>query len=288
VQRLFHRVIWLCALLLAPLAAWAAPLDVAVSILPQKFFVQTIGGADVRVQVMVRPGFDPATYDPTPRQLAELTQARLYFAIGVPFESSWLGRFQAVNPKMKIVYTQRGIQRLAAATGRPGPHPNPHIWLSPPLVRIQAANILRALVAADPAHAATFRRGYARLIDIIDAIDTKIGHKLLNVDLANRRFMVFHPAFYYFARCYDLEEIPIQIEGKSPSPKELARLIQMARRDHIRVIFVEPQFSQRAARTLAAQIGAQVRIINPLPENWPAGMEAIAAALSEALASTSS
>ena len=287
-QRLFHRVMWLCALLLAPLAARAAPLDVAVSILPQKFFVQTIGGADVRVQVMVRPGFDPATYDPTPRQLAGLTQARLYFAIGAPFESSWLSRFQAVNPKMKIIYTQRGIQRLVAATGRPGPHPNPHIWLSPPLVRIQAANILRALVAADPAHAAAFRRGYARLIDIIDAVDTKIGHELLDADLGNRRFMVFHPAFYYFARCYDLHEIPIQIEGKSPSPRELAHLVQIARRDHIRAVFVEPQFSQRAARTLAAQIGARVISVNPLPADWPAGMEAIAAALRQALAPAAS
>ncbi|APZ44243.1 metal ABC transporter solute-binding protein, Zn/Mn family [Acidihalobacter ferrooxydans] len=279
-----RRLLFVFLLCLAPLSASAAPLDVAVSILPQKYFVQTIGGDQVRVQVMVRPGYDPAIYAPTPRQLAELSQDRLYFAIGAPFERAWLPRFIAANPHMRIVDTQRGIQRLLPTTGLPGANPNPHIWLSPPLVRVQAANILRALVAADPAHAAAFRRGYAKLIATIDSVDTRIAHELLNTNLGNRRFMVFHPALYYFARSYDLQEIPIQIEGKEPSPRELAALIQTAHRDHIKVVFVEPQFSQKAARTIAAQLGGRVVSINPLPEDWPAGMLAIAKALRTALA----
>lgn len=269
---------------LLSLPAMADPLNVAVSILPQKYFVKTIGGDHVRVQVMVRPGFDPATYDPTPRQLVELSRDRLYFAIGAPFEHSWLPRFHAANPAMRIVQTQRGIERLNPETGEPGPHPNPHIWLSPPLVRVQAANILRALIVADPAHAAAYRRGYARLIRIVDQVDRRIAKQLLDSDLGSRHFLIFHPALYYFARSYDLHEIPIQQEGKEPSPGELAKLFQYAKKHAIKVVFVEPQFSQKDARAIAQGIGASVVVFNPLPENWPKGMEAIAQALHDGLA----
>lgn len=265
-------------------SALAAPLDVAVSIPPQKFFVEAIGGDHVHVQVMVRPGYEPATYDPTPRQLAELSQAKLYFAIGAPFERTWLPRFASVNSRMKIVETQRGIERLDPRTGKPGAQPNPHIWLSPPLVRIQAANILRALAAADPAHAAAFRLGYARLITTVDRVDQSLAKQLLGADLGNRRFLVFHPALYYFARCYDLHEITIEQDGKEPGPKALADLIQSAHKDGIKVVFVEPQFSQKAARTIANQIGGHVVAIDPLTEDWPQGMEAIAKALREGMA----
>lgn len=269
------------------LPALGAPLPVAVSILPQKYFVEAIGGKHVQVQVMVRPGFEPATYDPTPRQLTELSQARLYFAIGVPFERTWLARFRAANPHMRIVETEHGIQRrrMLGERGKPSAQAlDPHIWLSPPLVRIQAINILDALIAADPQHAAAFRRGYLRLAQTINHVDDAILKSLVDAKLKHTRFMVFHPAFGYFASAYGLQQVPIEIAGKEPSPRQMANVIETAHHDDIKVVFVEPQFSQKAARTVAHAIGGKVVPINPLAEDWPKGMIQIAQALHAALA----
>jgi zinc transport system substrate-binding protein len=272
------------------LSVSAEPIHVAVSILPQKFFAEAIGGEHLSVQAMVRPGFEPATYDPTPRQLAELAQAELYFAIGVPFEQTWLPRFQAASPHMRVVPTQRGIRRRAMGAGHgtdadtSNERPDPHIWLSPPLVRIQAMNMLEALVAADPEHAADYRRGYAGLALTINRVDDAILGSLTTADLEHNRFMVFHPAFGYFAAAYGLTQIPIEVEGKEPGPKQLAALIRTARKDGIEVVFIEPQFSQKAARTIAAAFGGTVTPIDPLAEDWPKGMRAIARALHDALA----
>lgn len=280
--------------LATPAAVLAAPLPVAVSILPQKYFVEQIGGSHVQVQVMVRPGFEPATYEPTPRQITELTRARLYFAIGVPVEKTWLPRFKSSNPAMTVVDTTEGIERRMM-TGdahdhgqehghaENGARPDPHIWLSPTLVRIQAQNIRDALVAADPAHAADYRRGYAKLALTINRVDDAILRTLTQADLRHNRFMVFHPAFGYFAAAYGLKQTPVEVEGKEPSPRQLADLIALAKREQIHVVFVEPQFSQKSAQTIAQAIDGRTVTIDPLDENWPAGMQAIAQAIGDVL-----
>jgi len=277
--------------------AQAKPLDVAVSILPQKYFVEQIGGNHVAVQVMVRPGFEPATYEPTPRQIAALSQARAYFAIGVPFEKTWLPRFQSTNPDMAVIDTAKGIERQAMAEEHPPHHahdadhghaagqPDPHIWLSPPLVRIQAQNIRDALIRLDPAHAADYRRGFARLALKINQVDDTILKSLAHADLRSNRFMVFHPAFGYFAAAYGLIQTPVEFEGKQPSPRQLATLIARAKADGIKVVFVEPQFSKKSARMIAEAIDGRTVTIDPLDADWPAGMRAIARALGDTLGS---
>ncbi|MEJ2387411.1 MAG: zinc ABC transporter substrate-binding protein [Chromatiaceae bacterium] len=274
-------------LVLSP-ALNAAPVDVAVSILPQKFFVQSIGGEHVAVQVMVRPGSEPADYAPTPQQVTNLASARLYFAIGVPFETPWLPRFKTANPHLRVVDTTRGIQRQPMAPGQgvsTGQQPDPHIWLSPPLVRIQAMTIRDALIDADPAHAADYRRGYAQLAETVNTVDSAILHTLSTTTLTQRRFLVFHPAFGYFAAAYGLAQVPIEQGNKEPGPARLAKVIEQAKRHGIRMVFVEPEFSQRAADAVAAAIGGQVVTIDPLAEDWPAGMQAIANGLARALGS---
>jgi zinc transport system substrate-binding protein len=274
-------------LLLSP-ALHAAPIDVAVSILPQKYFVESIGGRHVVVQVMVRPGAEPADYAPTPQQVTKLASARLYFAIGVPFETPWLPRFMSANPHLQVVDTTRGIQRQRLAPGQgdgTGQQPDPHIWLSPPLVRIQAMNIRDALIAADPAHAADYRRGYAQLAETVNRVDDAILHTLSTAPLTQHRFLVFHPAFGYFAAAYGLTQIPIEQGAREPGPARLTKLIAQAKREGIRVVFVEPEFSQQAADAVAEAIGGQVVTIDPLAEDWPAGMQAIARGLAKALGS---
>ena len=136
-------------------------IHVVASILPQKYFIQKIGGDRVSVSVMVLPGANPATYEPKPRQMVDLSNADIYFAIGVPFEKNWLSRFAEANPRMKIVETQSGINRIPMIAAGHRHHDenrhapeetthaptDPHIWLSPPLVMLQAKNILDALIA---------------------------------------------------------------------------------------------------------------------------------------------
>lgn len=256
------------------------PVNVAVSILPQKYFVEKIGGNRVAVSVMVLPGANPATYEPKPRQMVNLARAQIYFAIGVPFEDNWLQKFETSNPQMKIIRTQAGIRKMPMKAGGHVHHhiehghekissgaKDPHIWLSPPLVMVQAKSIRDALVKADPEGRMVYEANYKAFLGELKILDLEIRN-IFETTGKNNRFMVYHPSWGYFARNYGLEQIPIELEGKKPSPRQLLELIKKARKDHIKVIFVQPQFSEKSAETIADAIGGQVVFANPLAEDW--------------------
>lgn len=254
-------------------------LKVTVSIVPQKQFVQKIGGDLVDVTVMVLPGSSPATYEPRPRQMVKLTESKIYFAIGVPFESVWLRKFARSNPEMQIVATQAGIERISMQAHlhddkdrdhrRAVDHADrdPHIWLSPPLVILQARNTLDAILKVDPANRKAYEANYrAFIMELVD-LDLKISRLLADMG-HNTRFMVYHPAWGYFARAYGLKQIPVEMEGKEPSPKELQQLIRNAKKDGIKTLFVQPQFSTKSANTIARAIGGHVVFADPLAIDW--------------------
>jgi zinc transport system substrate-binding protein len=294
-------VISFLCVMLTPLSEPTANdrLPVFVSILPQQFFVQQIGGEWVDVQVMVSPGASPATYEPKPKQMADLSRARLYFAVGVPFETAWMDKIAAANPAMQVVHTEKGIpKRPMTAHHHEGKHdedgdqhpedshdghgiPDPHIWLSPPLVKLQANTIMKALMAADPSHAADYARNGRRFSGEIDGLDQELKKTFAGQE--GRRFMVFHPSWGYFAAAYGLEQIPIELEGKDPKPAQLQELIQYARQKGIKVIFVQPQFSGRSAAIVAGEIGGQVVIADPLALNWMANLRRVAGEFAAAL-----
>lgn len=249
-----------------------APLQVVVSILPQKYFVERVGGDRVKVAVMVEPGASPATYEPKPEQLAALSQAKAYFSIGVPFEKAWLERIQAANPQMLLVDTAAGIERLPM--GNNSQNLDPHIWLSPTLVKTQAKNIADALAKLDPSYATAYQSRLNAFYSDIDALDAQIRQTLSGV--SQRKFMVFHPSWGYFARDYGLEQIAIEVGGQEPSAAELAKLIERAKAEQIKIVFVQPQFSTRAAETIANQIGGEVLPINPLSPDWLNNLKTVA------------
>lgn len=278
-----------------------SPVQVFVSISPQKYFVQQIGKENVHVQVMVQPGASPATYEPRPRQMAALSRASLYFAIGVPFETAWLDRIASANPQMGIVLTDRGIEKRAMAsahhhheaetdphhsgetphgeTDHNGKHdttgiPDPHIWLSPPLVKIQVRNILAALRQIDPARGDIYEANAEEFISRINALDADL--RQLFATRQGMRFIVFHPSWGYFAHAYGLNQIPIEMGGKNPKPAQLEKLIAQARKDGIRVVFVQPQFSTRSAALIAGEIGGRVAVADPLAENWAQNLKTVA------------
>jgi zinc transport system substrate-binding protein len=272
-------------------------LQITVSIVPQRYFVERIGGDQVQVTVMVRPGAEPADYEPKPQQMVALAASKIYFAVGVPFEGPWLKRFMAANPRLLIVHTEAGIAKLAMAEELPiemnpksgafvvrppqGPSregvKDPHVWLSPPLVMTQARNILAALVQVDPAHKDLYEANYLHFITELAELDMRISNIFWESKSVERKpFIVFHPAWGYFAATYGLRQIPIELAGNEPRAKELQRLIGFARAKGIKVVFVDPQFSVRSARTIAQSIGGRTVVADPLAADWAKNLLVVA------------
>jgi zinc transport system substrate-binding protein len=277
------------------LALWVSPVEAAatrvfVSIAPQKYFVQKIGGDLVSVAVLVPAGADPHTYEPKPKQMAELSKCAVYFAVGIDFEKAWLPRIAGTNPKMRIVHTDEGIKKIIMTdhprdkksrhgyTGTGHHHhegtQDPHVWLSPALVKIQAEHILHALIDIDPNNQMRYKNNYSAFLKEIDILDAEL--KNLFAGRKGDRFMVFHPSWGYFAKEYELEQVPIEIEGKAPKPAQLTTLIRHAREHGIRVVFVQPQFSAKSAEMISREIGGHVVHVDPLAENWAGNLREVA------------
>jgi zinc transport system substrate-binding protein len=244
-------------------------LQVVVSIAPQQYFVERIGNGYVKVNVLVPPGSEPHTFEMKPEQLKAIAQAQVYFRIRIDFEKAWLDKIQGANPKMRIVDTTQGIQLLPVETRSPEKsteHLDPHIWLSPKLVKIQAQTIYGALATLDPKHQAAYQANLKRFLADLDALDAEIRQSLEGVK--NAKIVVYHPSWGYFARDYGLQQIPIEVGGQEPSAAELAAIMEEAKQAGVKVIFTEPQFSQQSAQTIAREIGAEVLAIDPLSPDW--------------------
>lgn len=291
------KLFGLCAVLIA---LWAAAgsawgkVAVFVSLAPQKYFVQQIGMDLVDIQVMIPAGADLHTYEPKPRQMTAMARAQLYFAIGIEFERAWLKKLSRANPRMKVVHTDQGIQKISMATapqrketehhysqidhGKEKDYPasglDPHIWLSPPLVAKQARAILAALIEIDAANRSAYEANYRTFAAKLADLDAEL-RRILSAR-PGFQFMVFHPAWGYFAHTYGLQQLPVEVEGKNPKPAQLKELIEHARQNDIKVIFAQPQFSARSAELIAGQIGGQVALADPLAENWADNLRQVA------------
>lgn len=266
---------------------------VFVSVTPLNYFVNRIGGEHVDVDVMVQSGHSPVTYEPTPHQMAALSKAHAYIRIGVPFETFWMSKLQEINPELEIVDPRQGIRLLPlhnktleiAEDGQTDHAYNhqtgdPHIWLDPSLVKTISRNIRDRLIRIDHENSAAYKRNTGQFLKELDELDSDI--RRLTVGIRNRRFLVFHPAWGYFARAYGLEQISVEQEGKEPGPSTLARLIEAIKQSNISTIFVQRQFSTQIAATLAAEIDGKVVVLDPLAENYFQNLRAAARAISGA------
>lgn len=268
-------------------------ISVFVSIVPQKQFVERIAGDLVDVTVMVEAGSDPHTYEPRPAQMAALQDASVYFAIGLPFEDVWMERIAASNPRMRIVDSTTGITRVMREEGHEHEHESmldeahghedhdgaldPHIWLAPGLVKIQAGNICQALAEIDPGNAGKYRANLGAFSIELDLLSAEI-HSILDRS-GTTKFLVFHPAWGYFADEFGLQMISVERGGQEPSPSELAELIGFARENGITVVFAQPEFSTDAADVISREIGGSVVLVSPLSEDWAESMRLIAETL---------
>lgn len=260
---------------------------VFVSIAPQAFFVEKIGGDRVKVDVLVQPGQSPHTYAPTPRQMGRLAEARVYFRIGVAFENAFIPKIGNSLPNLVIVDTRQGIdlEKMAGAGEDDHDHGeelDPHIWLDPLLVKKQAAIIKDTLAQLDPAGQALYEKNLAAFCSDLDALHARLSTAL--APLQGKSFFVFHPAFGYFAKAYGLKQIAVETGGNAPSARHLAALIESARENGVRVLFVQPQFSRKSAETVARAINGVVVALDPLARDYFSNMTGITQALEKALA----
>ncbi|HXU44702.1 MAG TPA: zinc ABC transporter substrate-binding protein [Thermoanaerobaculia bacterium] len=274
-------------------------IQVAVSVPPQAYFVDRIGGPRVRVQVMIPPGASETSYAPTPRQTVALARALLYVEVGHPaflFEANHIARFLAAHPEIRVVDMSQGIAPLAAteAEGRletPGffgdedhhDHAggDPHVWVAPATVRIAAGNIERALSDIDPPHAAEYRRRLAAFLADVDSLDREIRRDLAAGGA--RKFMVYHPSWGYFAREYGLEQVAIEAGGREPSAARLIELVERGRREGIRAVFVQRGFARKSAEVIAEELGGRVIVVDPMAYDWIASLRSATRAFREEL-----
>lgn len=267
-------------------AAGEHRVKVALSIPPQAYFVERVGGRHVKVIVLVGPGQSPATFDPTLKQVAEFSRADLYFQIGVAFENRLLPRLAASNPRLRVVDTRRGIQLLRMEQSDNHGHDpadaeghDPHIWLDPRRVKVQARIICDALKAEDPAHADDYERNLAAFHRDLDRLHARLAEILL--PMRGRPFFVFHPAFGYLADAYGLRQVAVEAGGKEPTGKRLSSLIARAAEAGVKQILVQRQFASERAEAVAEAIGASVITVDPLARDYPANLLRIAAAIAE-------
>ncbi|GAB4230696.1 MAG: zinc ABC transporter substrate-binding protein [Chlamydiales bacterium] len=248
-----------------------------VSIAPHKYFVEKIAGDTVKVKVLLPPGANAHSYDPTPKQVISASQADLWFRIGESFENKTLAALQSHNNRLKDIPLWKGIDLLQDShqCGYVGcSSADPHYWLSPQLAKIQAKNIYEALLKYYPENAQEYTKNYQLLIEELDQLDREIA-VLLN-PLADRTMMVSHPAYAYFAKDYDLIQLSVEFEGKDPTPKQLTRILNQAKQHKIKTIFIQPQFNNKGAKLIASQLGAEVVSLDPYQENYPQMMREIA------------
>ena len=255
---------------------------ITVTIEPLRYFTEAIAGEHFKVVSMVPKGSSPESYDPTPQQLVALGNSQAYLRIGyIGFEQAWMNKLEANHPDMKVYDTSQGIDLIRSKGHWHGDHfheggVEPHIWNSTRNASMMADNIYKALCELDSTHQEEYKHRLDSLKKTIARTDENVKAILKN---ASTSFLIYHPALSYFARDYGLKQISIEEGGKEPSPAHLKELIELCKKEKIRVIFVQQEFDQRNAQLIADELGIKVVSINPLSYDWTEEMIRVAKSL---------
>jgi len=262
---------------------------ITVSISPFKYFVEEIAHNDFKINVMVPSGADPHTYEPVPDQINQLRKSVAYISNGyLGFEMTWLGRFYETNRTMKRLSLGDKIDPIVSGHHHEGEHvegADPHYWVSPKCAFILASSVKEFLVSLNPLHKQEYETNYQVLVLKIQEVDNKARE--LFSGMQNKSFMIYHPNLAYVARDYGLEEIPVEFEGKEPPPSRMKDLIDRARKDNLKIIFVQREYDTKNAKAIAGEIGAEIKIIDPLSENWQKATMDIIEAINKSLIKSS-
>lgn len=309
-SKILHKSIFLLAIGLV--CGFAKPL-VSVSIPPQKYFVEKIAASTLDINVIIPAGTDEHNFDFKPATMKKLEKSDIYFTIGLEFERVFADKFQSNFANLQVIDTGKDLRNLATshthskddhdehhnhaghddhdhdehAQGKDEHHAHkhsnshethgasdPHIWLDPILVKIQASTIAKALIAKYPQNKALYEANLAQFQAELDALNAEIS--ALFEKSKNKKFIIYHPSLGYFAARYHLVQIPVEIEGKEPKTKDLQRLMSVAKKENIKTIFVQKGFSQNAAKSLAKELKASVVELNHLSDDYSKNLLEIA------------
>ena len=273
-----------------------------VSIPPQRFFVERIGGEYVDVSVLVGENQSPHSFDPSPRQMAELSEADILFFIGIPFEKHIRDKLKSGREKLAVSDASRKIRKISApreftedghekrhGKDHDGHEPgdahhdedlDPHVWLSPSNAALISEAVFEDLAQLDPSHKDRYTENFEQLEKELRELDTQLSKTLAPHE--GEEFFVFHPAFGYFAKEYGLDQVAVETGGKRPGPKSLTRIIQRAKDENVRIIFVQPQFPEKSVSVISKEIGAVVIKIDPLADDYIENLRRVASKLEEA------
>lgn len=275
---------------------------VTVTIEPQRYFAEKIAGDKFKINCVVPAGQSPETYDPTPQQMIQIGRSIAYLRIGpIGFEQAWMDKIRENNPKLQVFDTSEGMNLLTDTEDDDHAHEHgthdhdthageeahhhhhggvdPHIWSSIAGAKVVAWNTLNAFIELDPDNTEYFWQNYNKLVDEIDKTNTEI--KQLLDPLTDRTFIIYHPALTYFANEFNLTQLCIEMDGKEPSPAQLKRLVETARANNARVVFIQQEFDQKNAELIAKETGCKLTVINPLAYDWTKEMIHIAKALAD-------
>lgn len=253
---------------------------ITTSIIPNKFIIEKIARDYLFINVMVPAGVSIHSYEPKAQQMLNLSKSKLYFANGVEFEENWLPRFQSANKNLIIAHMDENVEKIS--TQHKGKKIfDAHIWTDPENVRIQARNVEKILSELYPNKAGIFKENLAAFEKEIDELNDELKEKLK--DKKNRKFLIQHPSWTYFAARYDLEQLPLEFEGKEIKPAQLAQLIALAKKEKIKMLIVSPNFSQKNAEIIARELPINIITLNELEENWLENMKEAGRAFQENL-----
>ncbi|WP_024790764.1 MULTISPECIES: metal ABC transporter solute-binding protein, Zn/Mn family [unclassified Lebetimonas] len=241
---------WKIIFLLLPIFSFA--LNISVTVLPQKGVVKAIAEEKANVYVMVPPGSSPATYSISFKELKNIKNSDVYFTIGVPFDKKYINKIKETNPNIKVVYFGKYLNK----------EPNPHIWLSPAKLQLEAKVVLDELIKADPKNKEFYLNNYIKYINSLAALE-KEG--FLNIN--QKSFITFHPAFYHFSQDFHIKEVALEKEGKEPSFSYLNKVLKTAKENHIKTVIISPEFPKKYAEIIAQKINAKTYVISPLNED---------------------
>ncbi len=277
------RFLAAACLLILPFSLHAEQISIFASVPPLQYLAAQVGGEAVSVESIVPPGHNPVNYDPTPKQLQRFADADLYIRSGIPFEQVWMPRLKTLNPHMLIVDARSdlpvtSVVEHAHSTGDESL--DPHVWTSPLNAIAISRHILQALLKVAPQHEQQFRLNQQQLEQQFKKLHHSIEEQLS--PLAGNSFLVFHPAWGYFAKTYGLQQVAIELQGKEPGPKQLVSVIETARQQQITSLLVQQQFSGNTAKVVADELGVELIRTDPLAYDLAASLRQVAKAIATA------
>jgi zinc transport system substrate-binding protein len=271
---------------------------IACTIPPQEEFIRAItGNEEVSVLVMVPQGASPHTFEPTPSQIAALEKADLYLSLGsgIEFENRWLSKIQNQYPKLLIVNTSKNVHFLPASHDSHDAqdmtdfiHENgnterndPHVWVSLRNAALIINESCDAISGIRPEMKNSFEINRDVYLRKLSDLDNTILQSLK--DRSSQIILVYHPAFGYLCRDYNLTQLSVEENGQEPSAQKLAEIVTRAKEEGIEYVFTEPESSTREAETLAREINGTIILISPLASDYLENMHRVAQKISGTL-----